>query len=113
MCIVSYTQPTDMKTENEKFYATSLATRAKFLIELADLAREETNKADEVVRNAQFDVNVDADGLKALFNKMNALAELQGEAERLAFNAERAAYYAARGDNEQVAWYTSFDPSDC
>ena len=102
-----------MKTENEKFVEARLAARAKELNALANAAREETNKADEVVRLAELDDNVDADECKALFDKRNALAEIWGEAERLAFNADRAAYYAARGDSKNVAWFTSFDPSDC
>ena len=113
MCIVSYTQPTDMKTENEKFYANSLAVRAKELLDLAVEAGEKTRRADDAVATCEGDDAQDANTLQSLFDKRNALAELQDEAERLAFNAERAAYYASRGDNEQVAWFTSFDPSDC
>ena len=100
---------TAMKTENEKFLASRLATRAKELNALAVEAGEKTRRADD--EYASYDG--DADGLQALFDKRNALAAVQDEAERLAFNAERAAYYASRGDTEQVAWYTSFDPSDC
>ena len=98
-----------MKTENEKFTATRLALRAKELLDLAVEAGEKTRRADDAVATCEGD----ADELQALFDKRNALAALQDEAERLAFNAERASYYASRGDTEQVAWYTSFDPSDC
>ena len=102
-----------MKTENEKFYNARLAGRAKELIEKADAARCDVEKADEVLRLAEKpDSDVDADGLKALFDKKKALAEVWGEAERLAFNAERASYYAERGDLENVAYFTSFDPFD-
>ena len=100
---------TAMKTENEKFLASRLATRAKELIALAAEAGEKTRRADDAVATCKGD----ADELQALFDKRNALSAAQDEAERLAFNAERASYYASRGDMEQVAWYTSFDPSDC
>lgn len=109
MCIFSSTQPADMKTENEKFLLARLGYRANELLKLAVEAGEKTRRVDD--EYATYDG--DADGLQALFDKRNALAAVQDEAERLAFNAERAFYYASRGDTEQVAWYTSFDPSDC
>lgn len=98
-----------MKTENEKFLLARLGYRANELLKLAVEAGEKTRRVDD--EYATYDG--DADGLQALFDKRNALAAVQDEAERLAFNAERAFYYASRGDTEQVAWYTSFDPSDC
>ena len=102
-----------MKTENEKFALARLLARKQFLVELADEARRKTEEAATAYATCAVDETKGEDELEALFQRMNDLAAQQGEAERLAFNAERAAYYASRGDTEQVAWYTSFDPSDC
>lgn len=91
-----------MKTENEKFIAARLTARANELIALAAEAAEKTRRADD--EYATFDG--DADGLQAIFDKRNALAAVQDEAERLAFNAERAAYYANRNDFVEATYYT-------
>lgn len=92
-----------MKTENEKFVAARLTARADELIKLAVEAGEKTRRVDD--EYATFDG--DADGLQALFDKRNALAALQDEAERLAFNAERAAYYANRNDFVEATYYAT------
>ena len=102
-----------MKTANEKFLLARLGYRANELLKLAVKAGEETRRADDAVATCEGDDAQDANTLQSLFDKRNALAAVQDEAERLAFNAERAFYYASRGENEQVAWFTSFDPSDC
>lgn len=101
-----------MKTENEKFVLARLKARQQFLYELAVLAADKAKEAANEYLAALDDASVDADALEALFKKMNDLQALQGEASDLAFNAERAAYYAERGDSQQSKYYTSFDPCD-
>lgn len=101
-----------MKTENQKFYNARLASRAKELIALADEAGERFRRADDAVATCNADDARGADELIALYEKRKVLAELFGEAERLAFNAERASYYAERGDLENISYFTSFDPFD-
>lgn len=92
-----------MKTANEQFVLARLKNRAQFFNELAVVAGETARLASD----AYASFKGDADGLQSFFEKMNALAELQGEAERLAYNAERAAFYAEAGPSEQSSFYAN------
>lgn len=81
-----------MKTKNEMFVLARLKYRADELTEIAAKAAEETRRAGDAY--ATFKGN--ADELKALNDKRNSLAVVQREAERLAYDAMLAHYYASR-----------------
>lgn len=96
-----------MKTENEKFVLARLRARKQFLVELADEARMKAEEAATAYATCAVDDTKSADELEALFQKMNNLRKLQGDAEVLAFNAERSLYYAERGDESNASFYKS------
>ena len=81
-----------MKTANEQFYANSLSARAKFLYELADLAREKFDLA-WVAYLASEGSKAERDALR---EQANNLCTLYREASANAYNAEVRAFYANR-----------------
>lgn len=96
-----------MKTANEQFVLARLRARKQFLVELADEARRKAEEAATAYATCEVDDTKGAEELEALFQKMNNLCKLQGDAEDLAFNAERALYYAERGDELNASFYKS------
>jgi hypothetical protein len=96
-----------MKTENEKFVLARLRARKEFFVELADEARRKAEEAATAYATCAVDDTKGAEELEALFQKMNNLAKLQGDAEVLAFNAERVLYYAERGDEGNASFFKS------
>lgn len=81
-----------MKTANELFYASQMRSKAERLTAIASDAVTAANAAGD----AYCTCKGDASEVRAAFEKYQALSLLQGEAERLAYDAQVRSFYANR-----------------